>query len=590
MRLWYQTNGMGSAWWSVPAEASIQANHQPTSTNHQLSTTNSHLPTTNYHLPSTNYQLRATFPPSADPGAERLTVFFGAPSNAYAAAQVRFRNSPGPAPNVLPPPETIDWMSELSSATNALWESCTATFMPQTNAYTKAEVDALIQGGGSSSGGDWQIVTNSYTIATNAYTIATNGLTRQEAESGFTEWTMFSGRNVSGMRPYSGWFEISFDVGDGCWIVQTGTPESPSERILEYETDPDATELTWTVEIGLLTFYKASRIRVPTMADLAGKAPTNDVHLTPVYSSVAAFSDWAYSGESAAVEVVGQPTFHVDPNDGGTYYTFNIFLNGAADVIIADGGVDDTVIRVENDGDDSNISFTATRVRTDIIGYTLGSQTNDVLAATNSIISASITNGFVNASITNGLVSASITNGLATTSFVERSIADIPAPMVSNIWFTTQDNELNFAPTEFRIDTSKDWFSLKFPGFTTFYYPNSNQVNTAISRGISSADTSYPRYTTITNLNQSVQYLNITDTAPSTLAILFPTNGVTKDWIVYITTVTNVSLTLPSATYWMADTAYTNDVPPAPPTALCFSQIADGIFYLGRQSLTEVTP
>ena len=190
---------------------------------------------------------------------------------------------------------------------------------------------------------------------------------------------MFSGRNVSGMRPYSGWFEISFDVGDGCWIVQTGTPESPSERILEYETDPDATELTWTVEIGLLTFYKASRIRVPTMADLAGKAPTNDVQLTPVYSSVAAFSDWVYSGESAAVEVVGQPTFHVDPNDGGTYWTFNILMNGAADIIIAGGGSDDTVLRVENDGDDSNISFTATRTRTDIIGYTLGLQTTKPL-------------------------------------------------------------------------------------------------------------------------------------------------------------------------------------------------------------------
>jgi hypothetical protein len=40
----------------------------------------------------------------------------------------------------------------------------------------------------------------------------------------------------------------------------------------------------------------------------------------------------------------------------------------------------------------------------------------------------------------------------------------------------------------------------------------------------------------------------------------------------------------------MADTAYTNDVPPATPTAFWFSQVTDAIFILGRQELTEVTP
>ncbi len=75
VRLWYQTNGMGAAWWSVPATVSSNV-------------------------------LAATFPPQADPGADRLALFFGAPSNAYASAVLRLRPSPGFTPNVLPAPES----------------------------------------------------------------------------------------------------------------------------------------------------------------------------------------------------------------------------------------------------------------------------------------------------------------------------------------------------------------------------------------------------------------------------------------------------------------------------------------------------
>ena len=113
VRLWYQTNGMGAAWWSIPATVSSNA-------------------------------LAATFTPDRDPGAERLAVFFGAPSNAYAAAQVRFRNSPGATPNDLQPPSVLDWQAELSAATNALAVSSAAAFMARSDAYTKEETDARI--------------------------------------------------------------------------------------------------------------------------------------------------------------------------------------------------------------------------------------------------------------------------------------------------------------------------------------------------------------------------------------------------------------------------------------------------------------
>lgn len=114
VRLWYQTNGMGAAWWSVPATVASNV-------------------------------VSAAWPPSADPGADRVSFFFGAPSNAYAAAQVRFRNSPGAHPNDLEPPSVLDWQAELAAATNALWESSAAAFMPQSNAYTKSETDARIE-------------------------------------------------------------------------------------------------------------------------------------------------------------------------------------------------------------------------------------------------------------------------------------------------------------------------------------------------------------------------------------------------------------------------------------------------------------
>lgn len=110
VRLWYQTNGMGAAWWSIPATVSSNV-------------------------------LSATFTPDRDPGAERLAVFFGAPSNAYAAAQVRFRNSPGATPNHLDPPSVLDWQAELAAATNDLFKSFAPTI---TNTYTKAETDARI--------------------------------------------------------------------------------------------------------------------------------------------------------------------------------------------------------------------------------------------------------------------------------------------------------------------------------------------------------------------------------------------------------------------------------------------------------------
>ena len=107
---------------------------------------------------------------------------------------------------------------------------------------------------------------------------------------------------------------------------------------------------------------------------------------------------------------------------------------------------------------------------------------------------------------------------------------------------------------------------------------------------ISSADTTYTRFaiSAPTNINQSVQYINITDENPSFLSVVIPEGSGTKDWIIYVNSRTNVTISLPAATWWLADTSATNDIAPQTPTALYFSQAADGIYTLGRQEFTEV--
>ena len=73
VRLYFQTNGMGSAWWNAPASVSSNV-------------------------------VTGTFSPSLDPGADSVTVFFGAPSNAYASAIIKLRPSPGFSPAAMPAP------------------------------------------------------------------------------------------------------------------------------------------------------------------------------------------------------------------------------------------------------------------------------------------------------------------------------------------------------------------------------------------------------------------------------------------------------------------------------------------------------
>ncbi len=79
VRLWFQTNGMGSAWWSAPATFDGST-------------------------------ITATFGPAQDCGADRVSLFFGAPSNVFASAVLRLTHAPGFTPASLPiPVPTLDF-------------------------------------------------------------------------------------------------------------------------------------------------------------------------------------------------------------------------------------------------------------------------------------------------------------------------------------------------------------------------------------------------------------------------------------------------------------------------------------------------
>lgn len=121
-RIYWQTNGMGSTWWSAPARA-------------------------------TGNVLRASWTPAMDPGAQAVTGFIGSTGDNYRASfQLRFRHGPGATPNALPlPTPRIDfaavevanapWIEEESDPTVPAWAK--AASKP---AYTASEVGAADAG------------------------------------------------------------------------------------------------------------------------------------------------------------------------------------------------------------------------------------------------------------------------------------------------------------------------------------------------------------------------------------------------------------------------------------------------------------
>ena len=263
--------------------------------------------------------------------------------------------------------------------------------------YTAEQVDQMI-GGGSS--GDWQFVTNTYTIATNA-------LSRQEAEKGFTEWTVI-GRDVRLYVNWNGSFWILNDVDsvDGEYWGETIGVGHDATQITYFSPCFDHNTLGIT----------ATRVRLPTMADIPTKTSdlTNDgsdgdhpfisqnevqhQQLTPVYGGNGERYVWMWSYSGLPDGIIGSPQPSFDTNSETWKANFRIGGNdfSAESSWDEDGGLTNIPMTAfstapdEESGQYIEFSYTATRTLTEnpIIGYTLGDQTNSVLAATNVIITA----------------------------------------------------------------------------------------------------------------------------------------------------------------------------------------------------------
>lgn len=120
LHLWYQTNGMGKLWW--PAPAAIEGD-----------------------------TIVASFGPAQDTGADRVSLFFGAPSNVFASAVLRLTHSPGFAPASLPlPVPVLDFsaveLRNLSALTNGWSFGSTIDLTDSTN-YTDRALDAFTSTG-----------------------------------------------------------------------------------------------------------------------------------------------------------------------------------------------------------------------------------------------------------------------------------------------------------------------------------------------------------------------------------------------------------------------------------------------------------
>lgn len=433
----------------------------------------------------------ARFAHSNDVGAASYGVMVRAEDssggvNYTAFARLRMLDSPGYSPGELPLPAKVIDFADVT-VLNPPWPTNDVAGVP----------------------GNYAAVSNA----------AMNALSRAEAAAGFTEWG-YDPPTINGKV-----CSVIFDEELPGWVLYLD--DEPTSDVLHFAEDE--TELVFDDNYSVF----ATRTRLPTMADMIGKASTNDVVLTPAYS--ATFSEWRYQDPqgvdiTAEVNAIGGLVYYPNSDPPGWYLEYDTIG------YVGDYPQDATLIPW---GDPD--TYTATRTRTDsLIGYTLGSQTDKPLASTNAL--SAVRSVADAAASTNAAQTAALESQALQLSQQSQSIAAMPQ---------LATNAAEFA--------------------------------------VASADTSYRRVIGVTNLNQSVQYVSVTDTEPTTLAIDLPAGTNTADWIVYVTSVTNVTLSLPAATWWMADTAYTNDIAPATPTALFFSQVTDGVYLLGRQELEPVT-
>ena len=289
------------------------------------------------------------------------------------------------------------------------------------------------------------------------------------------------------------------------------------------------------------------------------------------------FSDWTIFREGVDVtQRVSQPTW----NENSEYWDItSSVVSGDMDDTYPSGSSNAVSITWEaiDVGADEYKTYTATRSRL----------THNILGL------ARITDL---PSLTNDIPSAIAASATASSNYTDSALGDFATTgAVQYLCWMDESEAWQDSHVYMKIDTSSESLFLWFPHFLSFIrFPNWWQAETIAetkaAQAISSADTTYTRFSISapTNVNQSVQHINITDENPSVLSVIIPEGTGTKDWIIYVNSRTNVTINLPAATWWLADTSTTNDIAPQTPTALYFSQAADNIYTMGRQEFTEI--
>lgn len=297
IRLWFQTNGMGSAWWSVPA--TVQSN-----------------------------VLSATWSPALDPGTDRVSLFFGAPSNAYAAAVLRLRHSPGFAPGTMPDPETFHESDPVFAAWLSTYTPPNTSLEPSTN-YTDRALGAFAATGA---------VARATVYGTPTRWTDASGRVWEAVYEHFTDWA-FSGvpdGYVFWLSDYNGSLP-----GYSWWLEKVGGGEYYQDDF--FAEEPDSTELSINILNGII--ITCTREWVESGTNLVGRvALTNDLPDTAsIQSDIAdlrtesALVYRLYSGSNVVAEVTNNNSQGHAPelrlmqlNESNEYVTVWTETNGLA--------------------------------------------------------------------------------------------------------------------------------------------------------------------------------------------------------------------------------------------------------------------
>ena len=520
-----------------------------------------------------------------------------------------------------------------------------------------------------------------------------SSITNAETGARVTSYLVPDGTDVLTLGSAKTNFATRTELEAGWWSEWKFTPDEGTEYILTYYSNiwtimtrgggfvaevvapEDALQLEFYDDINEI-HVTATRHRIagptPTKPEDIGAQPAGSyasvagATLTPIYSQTPTFSEWvcipSEVGGVAVLIVEEEGAWEPSREDG----------QGGGE---RKGDVLSTTITWSEYewwgvGYDAGV-LTATRTRTDIIGYMLGDQTNSPLQIAGNYQTAltpqqlenidNVTNKYTKPS--SGIPKSDLSSGvqasldLADTALQEHqslanyyTIAETDyAINLLAAYYITMNAEGDAFPTyesltntatyysggEPRTPTRNDYavvladethntnewryiytvsvadgvtnsqWEAQYPIETNDYEALANKPSiggveltgdkTAAELGlatdtyVNNLDTSYRRFIGLTNINQSIQYFTTTEGDGITnLVIQLPDDGETKDWVVYVNAAAELTLTLPEATWWMANPSYVNNIASNTPTALYFTQVTTGIYLLGRQELYAV--